>query len=96
MCIKEMQFQMQERTVKAITLRDIPEPLANNIAERSRRSGKSFNRTIIDMLSGQEAANGKRRHHDLDHLAGTWSAEEAEAFDKNLKEQRSTDAELWS
>jgi hypothetical protein len=37
---------------------------------------------------------GKRRkphpivHHDLDRLSGSWSAEEANAFNRDLAEQR--------
>lgn len=34
-------------------------------------------------------------HYDLDHLAGTWSEEEAAAFDTALAEQRRIDPELW-
>jgi hypothetical protein len=37
----------------------------------------------------------KVRYHDLDHLAGTWSKEEAEAFEKLIAEQRTIDPELW-
>jgi len=31
-------------------------------------------------------------HHDLDHLAGLWSREEAASLDKTLKAQRKVDA----
>ena len=35
-------------------------------------------------------------HDDLDHLAGTWSEEEAAAFEAALLEQRAPfDAEAW-
>ena len=37
----------------------------------------------------------KMRQHDLDHLAGTWSQEEADEFDAALAEQRRIDPELW-
>jgi hypothetical protein len=33
-------------------------------------------------------------HGDLDHLAGTWSAEEGAAFEAALAEQRRVDPEL--
>lgn len=35
-------------------------------------------------------------HHDLDHLKGTWSAEEADAFDAELAAQRTVDPDMWS
>jgi hypothetical protein len=34
-------------------------------------------------------------HHDLDALAGTWSQEEAAAFDATTAGMRRIDAELW-
>ena len=33
--------------------------------------------------------------HDLDRLAGTWTDEEAAAFDARLVEQRKVDPEMW-
>ena len=38
---------------------------------------------------------GRELHHDLDHLAVTWTDEEAAAFDAALAEQRRVDPELW-
>lgn len=34
-------------------------------------------------------------HDDLDHLAGTWSQEQAKEFDEALREQRQIDEKLW-
>lgn len=43
------------------------------------------------------APKGKRKvYHDLDHLAGTWSEQEAQDFEKNIKAFESIDKELWS
>ncbi|MFY9820926.1 MAG: hypothetical protein WAM82_06055 [Thermoanaerobaculia bacterium] len=47
-----------------------------------------------DQKIEQDAASGKldklfeKAHHDLDHLAGTWSEEEASTFEAALLEQR--------
>jgi hypothetical protein len=86
--------------MKAITLRDLPPELKRAVEERAEREGLSLNRTVIRML--QEATglgpSGKRevvRHHDLDHLAGTWTKEEADEFDRALAEQRQIDEEMW-
>lgn len=51
--------------------------------ERSRSVG----RVSLDEIETQ-------LHHDLDHLAGTWSDEEAAEFDAALAEQRKIDPEL--
>ncbi len=59
----------------------------------------SVNKAVIELL--EESAGGKAkkktpvRYHDLDHLAGTWTKEEAAAFDKLIAEQRTIDPELW-
>ena len=34
-------------------------------------------------------------HHDLDHLAGTWSEEDAAEFDKATEIFQQVDEELW-
>ncbi len=83
--------------MNAITLRNIPREIQEAIQSRARDEGLSFNKTVLRML---EEALGLRRgsevlHHDLDHLAGTWSQEEAAEFDAALAEQRRIDPELW-
>lgn len=81
----------------AITLRNIPLDLQEAIRRRAGAEGLSYNKTVLRMLeeaAGQRAAR-RKVHHDLDHLAGTWSDEEADAFDAALAEQRQIDPELW-
>lgn len=82
----------------AITLRNIPPKLQEVIRKRAGKAGLSLNKTVIRMLeeaAGQRATTGRGLHHDLDHLAGTWTDEEAAAFDVALAEQRRVDPELW-
>ena len=44
----------------------------------------------------RDKKNGKKSlHHDLDSLAGSWTKEEAEEFDKSLASQRTIDLDLW-
>lgn len=81
----------------AITLRNIPPKLEEAIRKRAGENGLSLNKAVLRML---EEASGRRPparelHHDLDHLAGVWSAEEAAAFDAALLEQRRVDPEAW-
>ena len=82
----------------AITLRNIPPRLQEAIRRRAGRDGLSLNKAVLRMLeeaAGQRNTTRRELHHDLDHLAGTWSAEEAAAFDTALVEQRRVDPELW-
>lgn len=85
--------------MKAITLRNLPGPLARRIEKEAAVSGASLNKTVIRLLLRAtgiaEPTPGEVRHHDLDHLAGSWSADEAAEFDQALAEQRQIDPELW-
>ena len=85
--------------MKAITLRNIPEEVARRIREIADESGLSLNKAVIKLLrQGMETdgdASGPRRHHDLDALAGSWTMEDARAFEKDLNESRIVDEELW-
>ena len=77
--------------MKAITLRNIPPKVQKGIRERTRQKRISANRAVIELL--QERLEVPQRgkdglYHDLDHLFGTWTTEQAEEFDRILKEMR--------
>ncbi len=85
--------------MKAITLRNLPPEVTKAIQQRAKRDRTSVNKAVIGLL---EESLGKKtrkkekvRYHDLDHLAGTWTKEEADAFEKLIAEQRTIDPELW-
>ena len=85
--------------MKAITVRNIPRSLAKEIDRRARKARTSLSRTVVALL--EEATGfGHRKpertlHGDPDDLAGAWSREEADTFDRVLAEQRAIDPELW-
>jgi hypothetical protein len=86
--------------MKQITIRGIPEVVEKAVRKEADRRGVSLNKAIISLLeraAGTKALDKQKRilRHDLDHLAGMWSREEAASFDKILKYQRKVDAELW-
>ena len=85
--------------MKAVTLRKIPPELVRVIERRSRHTGKSLNRTIIEVLEESLLNRPKKKesrlNHDLDWMFGTWTKEQADEFDKALAEQRTIDPELW-
>ena len=85
--------------MKAITLRNIPPQLDKRIQEEASSSGASLNKTVIRLLLKATGLgtrdSGARRFNDLDHLAGTWSEQEAADFDRVLAEQRQIDDQLW-
>ena len=87
-----------EAQMKAITLRNLPPELALRIEQEAKRSGASLNATVIRLLqqalAPEDAAKAPQRFRDLDHLASTWTKEEADEFDKYLADSRRIDVEL--
>ncbi len=69
------------------TIRNIPEPVNQALRRRAKRTGKSFNQTVVDAL---EQASGvvcepEPRYTDLDWLRGTMTAEDKKAFDEGAE-----------
>jgi hypothetical protein len=84
--------------MNAITVRNLPPAVAKAVKEKARKEKLSLNRAIVRLL---EEATGEKRtakviHHDLDHLAGTWSEEEYQQVMAALREQRQIDPEMWT
>jgi plasmid stability protein len=82
------------KSPKAITLRNLPEPVARAVRERAAKYHVSLNKAVIQLLEEAMGASGPP-YHDLDHLAGSWSKEQADEFDRLLAEQRRIDPEDW-
>jgi len=84
--------------MKAVTLRNLPPELARIIRQRATDKRTSVNKAVIGLLE-ESAGIGKKKgrslHHDLDMLAGSWTKEEAAAFEKSLAKQRAIDLDLW-
>jgi hypothetical protein len=88
--------------MKQTTVRGIDPALARRLREEARRRGLSLNRTLVLLLrqatglaQPPEAKKPTDRYADLDHLAGTWSAEEAEAFERASEAFERVDQEMW-
>jgi hypothetical protein len=85
-----------EAQMKQLTLRQIPAEIENELRQVASQSGTSLNHTAIAVLQkGLGLAPPARRRRDLSPFAGKWTAEEADAFDKNVQVFDHIDAELW-
>ena len=86
-------------SMNAVTLRKLPPQIARAIQERARARKTSFNKAVISLLEEATGANNipsvKREYTDLDALAGTWTPTEAAVFDREVKQQRRIDEEIW-
>ncbi|MFZ0547211.1 MAG: hypothetical protein WAM60_17320 [Candidatus Promineifilaceae bacterium] len=86
--------------MKQLTVRGVNEDLHNALKREADRRGTSMNRVVLTLLKeamGISNGNGRYQHlfDDLDHLAGTWSRQEADAFEEALNQQRTIDEQLW-
>ena len=82
-----------------ITLRNISPGLSRILKRKAEAKGTSLSKVVLQLLEEGAGIQGskkrKTRYHDLDSLAGAWTREEAESFNKALKKQRKIDPEIW-
>jgi len=73
-----------------ITLRNLPEEVEKAILETSKREGISLNKATLRLLQAS-LRKPAARNTDFDESFGTWTTEEADAFDAALAEIRQVD-----
>lgn len=80
-----------------LTIRGVDEHLHEALREEAARRNTSINRTVLDFLRQALGLNGEGGppYHDLDHLAGRWTAEDEAEFMEHLAAQSVIDEELW-
>ena len=83
--------------MNVITLSNIPLNVQEAILRRAESEGLSLDRAVLRLLEEATVrpSNSRKLHDDLNHLAGTWSVEEADAFDRALAKQRGIEPEVW-
>jgi len=84
--------------VNAVTVRNLPPGVAKAVKEKARKEKLSLNKAIVRLLeeaTGVEKGEKKVVHRDLDRFFGTWTKEEADAFDEAVREHRQIDPEMW-
>jgi plasmid stability protein len=84
--------------MKAIILRNLPAELDKAIRKRARSKRMSVNKAVIGLLEEHLAQRTRKRtelHHDLDGLCGSWTQDDAAAFDRALAKQRMIDPDVW-
>jgi len=68
--------------MKTLTIRNVPQRLAEALQRERRKTGASLNRTVLDLLSRSLGVGGPAlRRNRLAELAGTWTAKEQRQFD---------------
>lgn len=82
-----------------LSIRGLEEETAAKLKAVAHQRGISVNTQVIEFvrqgLGITEPASRLGTHLDLDHLAGTWSAAEAEAIATRLEDFEVVDQEMW-
>jgi len=85
--------------MKTISLRGIDEQTAGKLKDEAKRKNTSVNALVLELvrhgLGLQPAPHRRRIHRDLDHLAGTWTEKDAEAFLETIQVFEEVDKDLW-
>jgi len=84
--------------MSTITLRGIDPQLAQTLKERARQENSSVNALLLGIVKeslGLEKKQRRKLYSDLDHLAGTWSAQEAAEFEQAIGSFETVDENLW-
>ena len=87
-------------SMKQLTVRGFDDELAEAIRQLARRDGTSLNQAALKLLrrgAGLPDGQGDGRNigSALDDLFGSWSQEEAEAFDASLEVFETVDESTW-
>jgi len=81
------------------SLRGIDDETASRLRAEASRQGMSANAFLLRLIRHQldltAPRPARRQYHDLDHLAGTWSAEEANGFLQSVADFNVIDPALW-
>ena len=86
--------------MKQLTIRGFDEELAHRIERLARIEGISLNQAVLRLLR-KGAGLGERKEEadvvgsSLDHLIGTWSAEEAEEIERAVADFEEIDESMW-
>jgi hypothetical protein len=78
-----------------LTVRNLPEDLANALEQEKRRRGTSLNQTVIDLLRLSLGVTSARSN-GLGRLAGTWTDAEHEEFISAISGCEQIDQEFWN
>jgi hypothetical protein len=72
------------------------ETIEAHLRERARIEGRSLSQVASDLLAEASGLGCSNKKRDLSRFAGTWNAEEAEAFAVTQRPFSEIDAEIWT
>lgn len=81
-----------------MSIRGLDDQALAQLKSQAEQEGSSLNGLVLRLLqgAGPSVSSGiLKKFNDLDALAGTWSDEEAQAFERNTAAFAEVDAALW-
>ena len=81
--------------MKHLSVRNVPDDIADALDAERRRRGESLNRTVVDLLRLALGLGLRPYRNGLERLAGTWTEEEYRRFEKAVACFEEIDEELW-
>jgi plasmid stability protein len=81
-----------------MTLRGIDDAVSVALKEKARREDTSVNTVMLRILKESLGIEKKKRnivYDDLDHLAGTWSSQDAAEFKSATAVFEKVDEDMW-
>jgi len=81
-----------------ITVRGIAPDLEKQIRRKAKAMGKSLNKVMLELISGSEGPEKRRKKPagaSLAELAGGWSENEAREFEESVRVFEEIDQATW-
>ncbi|MDO9012870.1 MAG: hypothetical protein Q7U78_13860 [Gallionella sp.] len=82
-----------------MSIRGLDDHVLIQLKSQAEHEGSSLNSLVLRLLQGagtQVEPGRLKKFDDLDSLAGNWSNEDAQAFERNTAPFAEVDAALWS
>ena len=83
----------------SMSIRGLDDQTLSRLKHQAEEEGSSLNSLVLRLLQDRGTDNlaggSLRKFDDLDALAGTWSDEEAQDFERNTAAFAEVDAALW-
>lgn len=79
-------------------IRNLTREVMSLLKKEAVKKRISVNSLILLMINnnlGISHQSKRNVHHDLDHLAGTWTKKDAKAFDERVSPFNQIDEDLW-
>jgi len=88
----------QGENMPTMTVRGIDEKLAQALKNKAHQEGVSVNAMTLRLIReslGLDKAGRVAGYDDLDHLAGTWTQDDAEEFKQATAVFEQIDRDMW-